>query len=644
LGNKSSHKKYKYTNPAFQKAVEYLSVFKTISFKKISDISGLNITEVRGFVENLLDSGILQGEYKSGVFYRDLPTSKKKKELLLKFLNSNSKSSLKDASVAARLSMRQTTSLIDSFLKKGLIKGKLDSSKDNFINFSVEGKPSDELEVKRDFDYVGGNIRFKVVVRNVTKSPITEISVMINTSMQYIIDEPIKTIKALLPGETRGIDFMLTPVTCGISKILGVVTYSDPYDETYSVIIKPQEIQIKCPLVLPTSATNNEIANWQKTLLKSYSTIPFHDLPPLEAFNISCDQISAMDLKQIDKNNQDLISTYAGIAKVTGNRIVIVIRSDRKEKINKIIVWSASLKEATGFIAYLKNLIQIALDVAQLKVRMKKIGQKIVDTFEISKRLFPLCNFCMENRLINEILLLLKEIKLKLTKGFENLTMIDSIDKWETLLNTRFNDDEPLDEITAAQLYYDALNWIKEIYRIADTNINTYAQTHQDDLEAISESREKLKELKNQIMAIENGYASFILKYLMIIYKLNGLVVYSQPFGGIEIDDDLISGFLTAITSFGAEISRKETSMKSIRYQDFEIEIEDGKYVRAAIVLIGKATEFLLETLQKFIMKFENFYEKDLNDWIGDTSPFESTNHMINEVFTNLKEINDLEE
>jgi len=289
------------------------------------------------------------------------------------------------------LSPRQTRDLIDEYLNGNIIKGKWNSEKNLFINFAVESV-SKELEVKRDFDYVGGNVRFKVVVRNVTKMPITDINVILNVGGQYIIDEESKKVEALMPGETRGVDFMLTPVTCRISKILGLVTYYDPFNEMHSITIRPKDIRIKCPLVIPADATNSEIIEWQKSLLKGYSVIQYKDLPPNHVFNIVCDQISSLDLKLISRNDEDLISTYAGITKISNSKLVVVAKINRDEI--KIATWTPSLKEATGFIAYLKNLINIALDASQLKVGMEKIGQKIIRLFEVSQRLITLYEFC----------------------------------------------------------------------------------------------------------------------------------------------------------------------------------------------------------------------------------------------------------
>ncbi len=620
---------------SYQKVLAYLNVFKTIPLTKVANISGLSVDKVKQILENLLKSGELKGEYRDGIFYRDLPISKKKKELLLKYLNSSNKVPLSSAAQTARLSERQTMPLINTFLKEGVIKGKWDG--DIFINFAVESSPTGDIEVKREYDYVGGNIRFKVVIRNLSETAITKINVMLNVSDQYIIDEPVKGIATLMPGETRGLDFILSPLTCGTSNVFGTVSYTDPFNEAHSITIKPKAINVKCPLVVPAEATSNEIAEWRNKLLKGSSSIQFQEIPADQAFRIACDQVAALDLTQIEYDDSKCISTYAGIAKVTGNKIVVSIKVVGNEI--KLMLWTRDLKEATGFIAYIKNLIAMALEVTQkLRVRVEQIGQKIINTFEIIERLFVLTRACEIEDFVHEILLILKEIKLKIEKSFDRIQYVELITKWEDELSIKFDDDEHIEEFMAGALFYDTINWIKDFIKIAETNVKIYAETFKEDINAITDITKRLYEIRDQVSQVEEKYSQSILRYLMILNKKSGIVMYSQAFGGFEFDEDLVSGFLTAISSFGTEMSQKETTMKAIQYQDFEIIVEIGEYSRVALVLSGQVTEFLRSKLLKFIKEFEEVYKEDLEEWVGEISVLQDTNYLVYQIFGIISE------
>ena len=52
--------------------------------------------------------------------------------------------------------------------------------------------------------------------------------------------------------------------------------------------------------------------------------------------------------------------------------------------------------------------------------------------------------------------------------------------------------------------------------------------------------------------------------------------MYTHNFTEKTLDSDLIGGFLSAIQSFGAEISKEETTMKKLSYEHFEIELLEG--------------------------------------------------------------------
>ena len=92
-----------------------------------------------------------------------------------------------------------------------------------------------QVEVKREFDYVGGKIRFKVAIRNFTDLAIHNISINLNPSNQFIADFPQQTVPNLPSNSTRGIDFDLTPLTCGQSKVFGSISYEDAYGKAIHI-------------------------------------------------------------------------------------------------------------------------------------------------------------------------------------------------------------------------------------------------------------------------------------------------------------------------------------------------------------------------------------------------------------------------
>ncbi|MFX0138200.1 MAG: hypothetical protein ACFFDN_31450 [Candidatus Hodarchaeota archaeon] len=491
--------------------------------------------------------------------------------------------------------------------------------------------PIEDIKILREYDYVGGDIRFKVAIRNQSLTTITKINVMLNPSTQYRMDNRIQEIDILLPDESRGVDFPLVPLTCGKSKVYGSISYVDTFGEPHSSTIPPKEIWIKCPLVIPQKATKLEIENWKKSLLKGSTKIPYINITSSEAFKIACIQISALDLAEIDIDYDNLTAIFTGRAKVTGNTMIIEIKNTTFDII--IEVWTSDMKQATGFIAYIKNLINLALEVAQgLQLKMDKMGQTILDCFDVSERLCRFFQFCENREIIHEINLLLKEIVLKIERSFPDIIFLDEIKKiLEKCAN--FSSGDNIDDKLALEFEYNLLEWLKEIVKIIQTKSKTYQDTFKDQKDTLENINDKIEKLILKINELERQYSLNILRYLMILHQTSGVSIFSHNFSGIELDSDLMGGFLTAIQSFGTEISRETTPIKKLEYKAFEISMEDGKFIRAALILVGPITSYLKSKLLEFITEFESKYENHLVNWTGNISLFRGIREFTEELF-----------
>ncbi|MHA1229620.1 MAG: hypothetical protein ACTSRP_02425 [Candidatus Helarchaeota archaeon] len=213
-----------------------------------------------------------------------------------------------------------------------------------------------------------------------------------------------------------------------------------------------------------------------------------------------------------------------------------------------------------------------------------------------------------------------------------NNKIINYIEQWEIDFGTKY-DENNLKENIISNLIYDTLNWLEELEDSINTNIDNYYASFKENIEAIEENKKKLYELRKNIKLIQKDYLNLILRYIMVIYKNSGIVVYSYAFSGFDMDEDLISGFLTAIGSFGTEITKKDTDMESIKYQDFEIEVANGTNIKVALILNGKKIDVIKKLIRKFINMFEMEYKNELKNWSGDVSIFNNANKLIDECF-----------
>jgi len=126
--------------------------------------------------------------------------------------------------------------------------------------------------------------------------------------------------------------------------------------------------------------------------------------------------------------------------------------------------------------------------------------------------------------------------------------------------------------------------------------------------------------------------------HIMIIHKDVGVSIYDKQIS-LDIDVDLISGFLQAISAFKSEIKKEkeESIIKGkgfeMDYYDFKIVITDGDYIRTALILDGIPSEKLKENQWAFTEHFEKRFEDDLKDFTGDITSFRKADDLIERYF-----------
>ncbi|MHA1110846.1 MAG: Ig-like domain-containing protein [Promethearchaeota archaeon] len=128
-----------------------------------------------------------------------------------------------------------------------------------------------------------------------------------------------------------------------------------------------------------------------------------------------------------------------------------------------------------------------------------------------------------------------------------------------------------------------------------------------------------LKAIHQRFSDVEN------IQYILILTKA-GLSVFSRSFTSVPIEETLISGFLTAISSFGAEIGGKmkgakadgEKGLEQLSYKQFKIIVNDAALVRTAVLLLKDASPSLKEKLKRFNLRFQELYMDMLQNFTGE--------------------------
>jgi hypothetical protein len=113
---------------------------------------------------------------------------------------------------------------------------------------------------------------------------------------------------------------------------------------------------------------------------------------------------------------------------------------------------------------------------------------------------------------------------------------------------------------------------------------------------------------------VEEPRYSEIFKNVMIIDKETGISILNNSSKTQPVREDLISGFLSAMDSFVAELGGV-ASMESIDYKGFFIQAAYGRFVKLALFISEPADQILKERTSFFINYFEEIFQHQIHEF-----------------------------
>ncbi len=121
------------------------------------------------------------------------------------------------------------------------------------------------------------------------------------------------------------------------------------------------------------------------------------------------------------------------------------------------------------------------------------------------------------------------------------------------------------------------------------------------------------------------------LNYVMIANKDTGLNVYEQAITGKGLDADLISGFLSAIRTFGIELTGSEDQSQSIRleYKDSKILMSEFKDFRIINILDEAPSQDFLDSIEPLSDEIDKYYGKSIKDFDGSLDEFKGIKDLL---------------
>ncbi|TFG04677.1 MAG: hypothetical protein EU536_04100 [Promethearchaeota archaeon] len=124
---------------------------------------------------------------------------------------------------------------------------------------------------------------------------------------------------------------------------------------------------------------------------------------------------------------------------------------------------------------------------------------------------------------------------------------------------------------------------------------------------------------------------------ILIQQKDSGVCIFQQSFGP-TIDGDLISGFLSAISSFQEELKVEKAPQKALatggfelHYKDYRILLFEGTYIRLAFVVQETPSAEFRSIAQSLVGEFEAIFHQSLEVWTGEIERFQASGPIIEE-------------
>ena len=130
-------------------------------------------------------------------------------------------------------------------------------------------------------------------------------------------------------------------------------------------------------------------------------------------------------------------------------------------------------------------------------------------------------------------------------------------------------------------------------------------------------------------------YQPFNAYYMMIIFKGNGVPIFSKPSSKLnelgEIDENLVAGMITAINSFLGEVLRSDEKLSLIDRDNIKIMLEYTDHLMGLIFVNRENNKVRIEVLN-VLNTIEKKFEKDLEAWTGNVSKFQAVGDLVSKI------------
>lgn len=275
---------------------------------------------------------------------------------------------------------------------------------ENVVLNGSELERKSSLDIKREYDFVSGEIRFRIALKNLMKTTIINIKINfdIPSSLRWVLHEPrypkkgdTIEIPKLGPQEKTSIAIYLTPISCLEGQINATITYFDSYNNLHALIMESKTVAITCPIFFtPQTANLARVKNLYQQFsfkqIKLYPVIDKSNIYPL--FEEFIKILNAFDIKTVSQDfNREANKGEAwfyGETKVKKNRLIVHISTEENTGLSQIEVGGNNQEQVTSFLAEINS--RIKEEVSKKEIFDKSIIYNDIKTSILSY----LCPYC----------------------------------------------------------------------------------------------------------------------------------------------------------------------------------------------------------------------------------------------------------
>jgi hypothetical protein len=121
------------------------------------------------------------------------------------------------------------------------------------------------------------------------------------------------------------------------------------------------------------------------------------------------------------------------------------------------------------------------------------------------------------------------------------------------------------------------------------------------------------------------------LNNIIVLDKRSGIDIWGQTFGEFKLDPTLVSGFLSAIGTFGLELTNTDEDSQTIKleYKKSKIVISEFKGFRITMIMKDAPSGSMISALDNLAHDIDAKYGKLLKDFDGETTEFQGMGDLI---------------